>query len=350
VKKEAPQRWKRVGENLVRYVPSGTIYAVFRVRGRKAPVRLSLGTKDLRTAKGKLPEKRREAEQMDTAPDRTIFVAELVERYKETLGGLSPSSIRDRSARADAIAKDLGRLLVADVKPSDFETWLAHQSQRGLSKATYNEYLRVVRHLFEYAQRDGIIEVSPVAHLKQKKRDTPIRATPTDKEFELILEDIRSNEANQLAQESADFLEFMALAGVGNSETAALCWKHVDFEHGQLTLFRKKTCSGYAIPMFPLLRSFLEQKLGKEKQMPENRVFGIDNPRKALTNACKRLQLTHYTNRSFRRYFITRAIRKGVDVKTISKWQNHKDGGMLVLSTYSHVIADHEKAMADKLA
>ena len=44
--------------------------------------------------------------------------------------------------------------------------------------------------------------------------------------------------------------------------------------------------------------------------------------------------------------FITRAIEKGVDVKVIAEWQGHKDGGKLILDTYSHVNDVHSQRMA----
>jgi hypothetical protein len=44
--------------------------------------------------------------------------------------------------------------------------------------------------------------------------------------------------------------------------------------------------------------------------------------------------------------FITRAIELGVDVKVIADWQGHKDGGKLILETYSHVNPVHSKRMA----
>ena len=44
--------------------------------------------------------------------------------------------------------------------------------------------------------------------------------------------------------------------------------------------------------------------------------------------------------------FITRAIELGVDVKTIAQWQGHKDGGLLILKTYSHVRPVHSQRMA----
>jgi hypothetical protein len=44
--------------------------------------------------------------------------------------------------------------------------------------------------------------------------------------------------------------------------------------------------------------------------------------------------------------FITRAIEKGIDVKVIAHWQGHKDGGKLILDTYSHVNPVHSQRMA----
>jgi hypothetical protein len=44
--------------------------------------------------------------------------------------------------------------------------------------------------------------------------------------------------------------------------------------------------------------------------------------------------------------FITRAIQKGVDVKVIAEWQGHRDGGKLILQTYSHVNPIHSNRMA----
>ena len=44
--------------------------------------------------------------------------------------------------------------------------------------------------------------------------------------------------------------------------------------------------------------------------------------------------------------FITRAIERGVDVKVIAEWQGHKDGGKLILDTYTHVNRAHSYRMA----
>jgi hypothetical protein len=44
--------------------------------------------------------------------------------------------------------------------------------------------------------------------------------------------------------------------------------------------------------------------------------------------------------------FITRAIERGIDVKVIAQWQGHRDGGKLILDTYSRVRQPHSERMA----
>jgi hypothetical protein len=48
--------------------------------------------------------------------------------------------------------------------------------------------------------------------------------------------------------------------------------------------------------------------------------------------------------------FITRALQLGIDVKTVSAWQGHRDGGKLILDTYSHVNPAHSQRMAQRMA
>jgi hypothetical protein len=47
---------------------------------------------------------------------------------------------------------------------------------------------------------------------------------------------------------------------------------------------------------------------------------------------------------------ITRAIECGADVKVIAEWQGHKDGGELILDTYSYVNPVHSHRMAQIMA
>src|SRR5262249_7330580 len=118
----------------------------------------------------------------------------------------------------------------------------------------------------------------------------------------------------------------------------------IDWKRGTITTFRHKTKSGFEIPIYPQIRALLKRlTAGKDGS---DRVFKIKNAKRAIAAACRRLKLPSYSHRSFRRMFITRAIELGVDVKVISEWQGHKDGGKLILDTYSHVNRAHAQRMA----
>ena len=72
---------------------------------------------------------------------------------------------------------------------------------------------------------------------------------------------------------------------------------------------------------------------------------------KALAASCARLGLPNFEPRSLRRFFITFALRAGVDVATVASWQGHKDRGSLILKTYNDVIGlAHSLNMAKRLA
>jgi integrase len=118
----------------------------------------------------------------------------------------------------------------------------------------------------------------------------------------------------------------------------------VDFEAGRMITFRHKTSTGFVVPLFPQLRPLIERLC--EGRANRDNLFKIANAKHALANACKRLGFPPFSQRSLRRMFITRAIERGIDVKVIAQWQGHRDGGKLILDTYSHVRQPHSDRMA----
>src|SRR5439155_22901878 len=194
---------------------------------------------------------------------------------------------------------------------------------------------QVLKEVFALSLRDRIISDSPAVHLRYIKRQKPIRLTPTWEQFKAIISDVRAQVFNADAQDSADFLEFLGLAGLGQAEARSLTRSDVDLDAGRIITFREKTSTGFAIPIFPQARPLLERLC--EGKSNGGRIFKISDAKKALAGACRRLQFPAFSQRSLRRMFITRAIELGVDVKVIAEWQGHKDGGKLILDTYSHV-------------
>jgi integrase len=141
----------------------------------------------------------------------------------------------------------------------------------------------------------------------------------------------------------------MGLAGLGNAEIAGLTWGDIDMERGRIRVYRQKTDTGFVIPIYPQLRPLVERLHGGKDRKPGGKVFTVTDIRKALAGACDRLGLPHFTQRALRRCFITRAVELGIDFKTIAAMQGHKDGGVLIAKTYSHLRNEHLDRMAEKL-
>lgn len=108
--------------------------------------------------------------------------------------------------------------------------------------------------------------------------------------------------------------------------------------------------------IYPHLKPLMEKLLPKvgAQASPATRVLRILDGKRALTAACERLGLPHFSQRNLRQCLIMRLWRAGLDKKLIAKWQGHQDGGQLILDTYTEVFGDdeaaYERQQLDKLA
>jgi len=342
------RKWHKVKRvsGLYQYVPSGVYHA--RVRHGGKLHRESLETKDLAFAKRKLRDFKDRLERTDPRLGKTTLIAWLEKVYAPTLKG-APGALKAKQRIIRKIKETWfdARKPMRDLKDSQVVTWLNKQ-YGDWSESYWNSALSLIRDALDMAVRDHLIMDNPAAHLKYHKRKNPIRLTPTFEQFKGIVADIRAQPFNRDAEDSGDFVEFLGLAGLGQAEAASIKRSDVDLDAGRIIVYRHKTDVGFVIPIYPQLRALVE-KLCKGKKHSQ-RLFAINQARKAITNACKRLELPIYTHRSLRRMFITRAIERGVDVKVIAEWQGHTDGGKLILQTYSHVNPVHSNRMAQLMS
>jgi integrase len=338
--------WKRSGVGLYCYQPTGIYFARVRFGGKL--YRRALSTSDYTLARRKLADFRNGLERTDATKGKTSL-AKMLDAYETTLSGAASTMEKKRAVLARLRQTWFGcdSLPLRTITPSQVSAWLS--KHYGSQSASYNNAaLSVIRTVLEMAVKDRIIAQNPAAGLKYRKRSRPIRLTPTFEQFKAIVADIRSQRFNREAEQSGDFIEFIGLAGLGQAEAAAITRAHVYLEAGQITLYRCKTDTGFVIPIYPQVRPLVEKRC--KGKAHNQRLFSINEAKKALRNACKRLGFPQFTHRSLRRMFITRAIERGIDVKVISEWQGHRDGGKLILQTYSHVNAAHSQRMAQLMS
>jgi integrase len=342
--------FQKVGECLYRYSSNGVYYARFKMHGKE--IMRSLRTTDPAIARRTLAQRKAEQDGIDRSRGKCTL-AELADEYIRTAQHQKPATLELKTLIVRRMKNEwpTGPLAqVARIKPSHVRAWLTrvccNKTRDSYASRSHNIHLAAIKQILERALDDGLIVFNPAAKLKPIKLERPIRKTPSFDEFKAIVASIREQQFSDTADESADFVEFLGLAGLGNAEATALTWGDIDWDREQITTFRHKTKSGFAIPLYPQLRPLLEKRHAQKSPSDDGRVFNIKGAKKAIGAACKRLKLPAYTHRSFRRMFVTRAIERGVDVKVIAEWQGHRDGGKLILGTYSHVRPVHSQRMA----
>src|SRR5215469_10849707 len=224
--------FQKVGPCLYRY-KDGTYYARFKSGGKE--IRQSLRTTDRKLAERNLAEKKKQQSQIDPAKSK-VTLAELCDVYLETIQHQKPKTVERKTYIVKRIREDWpggSRVQVAKIKPTDINLWLARYKFGPVSR---NLHLACIKDILAMAVGDGTIAYSPAANLKKMKLEKPIRKTPTFEQFNAIVESIRSQRFNgHDADESADLVEFLGLAGLGQAEASALTWDDIDWKREQIT-------------------------------------------------------------------------------------------------------------------
>ena len=234
---------------LYRYNPTGQYFARVRFRGRL--YRQKLGTDDYQLARRKLPDFKRDLERTDAAKGNASL-SKVMDDYAATLAG-APSTLKDKLAIVAKLKQTFfgaDSLPVRTIKSSAVAAWLS-KYYGGKSASFYNSALTVIRDAFAQAVKDKVILESPASGLTYRRRNKPIRLTPTFEQFQAIVADVRGQHRNKVAEASADFLEFIGLAGLGQAEARGLTRADVDLDAGRMICYRHKTKQGFVVPIFP---------------------------------------------------------------------------------------------------
>ena len=338
----------RVSDHLYRYQPNKRYYAVFRKNG-KLTFR-SLKTTDRKLAERRLVDEEKKAGKIDERYEH-MLLSQLLTLYESRLPQYAPATGRTRASILKIFKETWIHGLdvpIGEITPAQLELWLSEHRAR-MKRVSCNEYIRFLHQLFTLAIDSRALSESPASGIKMLKKEKPVRLTPTWEQFNALVTAVRTQRFNADAKETGDLMEFMGLAGLGQAECARILGEHVDFAHNRITAYRAKTDTPFTIPLFPQLQPFLDRLNTEGRVQVGKALFKVKDPKKAIVAACGRLGYPNFSPRSLRRCFITRAIEKGVDFKTLASWQGHQDGGALIAKTYSHLRNEHSDAMAKKL-
>lgn len=208
--------------------------------------------------------------------------------------------------------------------------------------------MEVLKSIFDCAIERGIILDNPAHILKRRKIQSKPIVIPSHEEFESLLKGIRGLDGR--AKEAINLVQLLAYSGMRLGEAIRITWAEVDFDGGRFTVtggdVGTKNHEVRVVPLFPKLKEFLEVLHQEKDPEPRAKIISIESAKKSIIASCKAQKLPHFTHHCLRHYFVSNAIEKNIDFKTIAAWVGHKDGGLLVAKTYGHLRDSHSFEMA----
>ncbi len=332
---------------LYRHSVNDTYYAQKKINGKRKEH--SLGIPDRKIAERRLKVWIANLAEVDSGAEK-MTLAVLLEKFKEANQGKARKTKQTNESIINRFkatwSHGLG-IRVSQIRTSQLNTWLAAHESR-LKNSSYNRYTAFLRQLFEIAVADRVIAANQNPYngvkTKWKRPQKPQRNVPTEEQFQRIVESIRSQRLSDSAEGTADFVEFLGRAGLGQAEASSLTWADIDWNESQIAIKRQKTGTRFFVPFYFQLEPLLKRLYAKCQQPvdPAEKVFRIRDAKKALTSACKRLGFPHFSQRNLRQVLIRELWQKGIDRKLIAQWQGHRDGGKLIMDTYTEVFGDDD--------
>ncbi len=360
--------------NLVRYVPSGTFYARYRIGGKLTWKSLETTAESI--AKSKLDALLRHERKVAAGPRRLAegkcLISDCVKAYREAgfrpaiqkkrKDGmtLKPAAVAYYEQRLTALEKgwpELTRLEAKKVTDQEVKKW-ADRARLEMSGSAFNHTLGFLKNLFDYAIKAGARFDNPASGIMRESETAAEVKVLNNDQFHALVTEIE-NAGGGFSRACADLVRFLAFGGFRKTEAAYVTWGDVDFIRGQITVRGhpetglKNRAAGEikTVPMIPELRELLTRlRAERPEEPPTDYVMKVRECQKAVHRASVKLGIPELTHHGFRHLFATKCIESGVDIPTVARWMGHKDGGALLMKTYTHLLDDHAKRMATKVS
>ena len=158
----------------------------------------------------------------------------------------SKRKLRDRSRANYRAALDnvllprFGQMRLAAITPDEVAALIRELESRGLSGSTIANTLKPLTGTFKFAARRGLVTQNPVAVLTSDERPTPGRR----EHRELTPEEVERLLAVAEQYSYFSLVKTAIFSGLRLGELLGLTWADVDFEHGELHVWRQWTTGG----------------------------------------------------------------------------------------------------------
>ena len=229
-------------------------------------------------------------------------------------------------------------LLISEVTPYLIQNYL----QTRPSNSNYNRHRKDLGALFEYARRIlGIVQVNPCNVIDKLPEEKAPKKIPTQEEFVKLI--------TQAGEEERPLLIVLAYTAARIDEALRLVWPDVNFEHGFIRLWTRKTKDGAyrgrEIPMRGFMKSFMMALWEKRTQdqwvffNPQTQSRYAKRPR-FMKGLCNRIGIPQYGFHSIRHFVSSYLLdREKIGKPTVGRMLGHQS--LSTTDIYSHSIGVH---------
>ncbi|MFA5263627.1 MAG: hypothetical protein WC378_07350, partial [Opitutaceae bacterium] len=181
----------RVAENLYRLEQSGGYYALLKRADKQ--FRRSLKTKDRKLADRRLSELRGQVGILKTSLDARLSFEEVAKLWMQaTSHTLKAASITRRETCIKNLAPFFAGMPIRNVQSKHCERWLSERASKIAPQTMANE-LNVMRPIFAYAVKSGLMLANPAADIRRRKFVQKTIVVPTRDQFAKLIQTIRQS-------------------------------------------------------------------------------------------------------------------------------------------------------------
>lgn len=270
---------------------------------------------------------------------------------------------------------------LTEITPSVLDQWRVKRLNEGISNATLNRDIGVLKSLMTKATEWGLIKENPLKNLKLFKIDRAPKVRYLSIEEETRLRQALLERESQLKQtrksgnqwrkergyelfpeleegEFNDHLMPMVLlsinTGLRQGELFNLTWDMVNLLEGSLILeggITKNSSSRYiplnneAIKIFQQLYNKSSLKEGLVFPSKNNQPF--NNVKRSWSAVLKKAQISNFRWHDLRHHFASKLVVAGVDLNTVRELLGHSDIKMTL--RYAHLAPEHKIKAVQKI-
>lgn len=253
--------------------------------------------------------------------DGEVRLATVIDQYLARMKShWAPSTYRVRAAILQRFAEHAGYLLVSECRPLHLSDWI-DQDKRRQSPWSKAKSSSAVKSAMAWAVKQQLIPSNPFAGVSYAGGDP--RAPMADGELAKLFDAANPRERQLLV--------FLSLTGCRPGEARQLRWDQVDWQRQMIVMqehkTRRQTGRGRVVILTPAVIELLQGiKRGRSPHVFLSRLgsaYSPDGMTVMLRRLSKRAGVTGVTLYGLRHRFGTRAITRGVDIKTLAVLMGH---------------------------